>query len=402
MRPLSGIRVLDLTHVYAAPFATYQLGVMGADVIKIEPVGMPDMTRDAGVDYALNERGYGLDFQAHAGGKRALAVDLKSAEGRALFHDMVMQADVVVQNYATHCLVDLGLDYETLCALNPRLVYCSVSAYGRTGPKANDPAYDFVIQAYAGVMASNGEPDGAPLRIGPPVIDYATGLQAAMAICAVLFDREKTGRGRYIDLSMTDAALMLMTANVVTTEATGRAPRPVGNVHPHFAGYSAYDTAQGTLVIGAYTARQNADLMRVLGNDHAAEALRVLPHRDLSVRRDEDNAFLTRKLRERTADDWELLLNMHHVPAARVRTIDETLAEPQVAERGMMQDVDRLDAPRRLPVAAFSMDHGTPKLDGPPPRYGQDSAAILAEMGLSATQIADLAARGIIATDPNG
>jgi crotonobetainyl-CoA:carnitine CoA-transferase CaiB-like acyl-CoA transferase len=395
MRPFEGLRVLDLTHIFAGPFSTYQLAVLGAEVIKIEPVNNPDIMRIAGADRALNDEGYGLAFQAQSAGKLAIALNLKDPDGRAIFYDLVKTSDVVVQNYTTGCLAQLGLEYDTLKALNPRLIYCSISGFGRTGPKADDPAYDVVIQAFTGVMASNGDADAPPVRIGPPVIDYGTGAQAAMAISAALYGRERTGEGRYIDVAMSDAALMLMTMNVVTAAGTGKAPITHGNQEPTNAGYSAYDTADGMIMLGAYTAKQYAGLMQVLGyNDIASQVLQGGQDK-LAARRDHDAVLMSKALKEKSADDWENLLNAHHVPAARVRTLDEALAHPQFASRSVLQSIEGLTGNR--PVAAFSYDQGGPAPGQPPPRFAADTHDILQELGIDDNRLADLGRRGVIA-----
>jgi crotonobetainyl-CoA:carnitine CoA-transferase CaiB-like acyl-CoA transferase len=395
MRPFEGIRVLDLTHVFAGPFSTYQLAVLGADVIKIEPVDNPDMMRIAGAVPGLNEEEYGLGFQAQSCGKRSIALNLRDPDGRALFHDLVETADVVVQNYTTSCLVDLGLDYETLKARNPKLIYCSINGFGRTGPKANDPAYDVVIQAFAGVMASNGELNSKPVRIGPPVIDYGTGAQAAFAISAALFGRERTGVGRSIDVAMSDAALMLMTMNVVTAAGSGTAPLAFGNHDPVNAAYSAYETADGMVMLGAYTKKQYSDLMRAVGHASVAEEAIAGTQADLANRRDQDAALLSKTLMAKTADEWEEHLNAVHVPAARVRTLDESLRHPQFQSRAVLQDVDGLKGAR--PVAAFMFDHGGPKIDGPPPRFAADTRTVLHELGVRDDRITELAQHKVIA-----
>lgn len=395
MRPFEGIRVLDLTHILAGPFCTYQMAVLGADVIKIEPADHPDIMRVNGAVPELNDESYGLAYQAQSSGKRAIALNLKEPEGRALFHDLVETADVVVQNYTTSCLQGLGLDYDTLKARNSKLIYCSISGFGRTGPKANDPAYDVVIQAFSGVMASNGEPNSPPVRIGPPVIDYGTGAQAAMAISAALFGRERTGEGRYIDIAMSDAALMLMTMNVVTAVGSGRAPLAHGNQDPGNAGYSAYETADGMIMIGAYTKNQYAALMKALGRkDRAAEVL-AGTQADLPTRRDQDAFLLSEALKQKPADEWEALLNASHVPAARVRTLDEALTHPQYASREVLQSVEGLTGAR--PVAAYLYDQGGPNVDGPPPKFAENTSMVLRELGVDDARLADLAKRGVIA-----
>ena len=397
MRVLENIRVLDLTHVFAGPFCAYQLGVMGAEVIKIEPVGTPDMTRETGARKDLSDQGMGLGFVNQGAGKKAIALDLTTPGGRAAFGKLVQSADVLVQNYTTACLEKLGLLPEQLQSVNPRLICCSISGYGRTGPKADHPAYDVVIQAFAGVMASNGEAGSPPVRVGPPIIDYGTGAQAALAICAALFSRERTGKAQSIDVAMSDCALMLMSANVVAATATGTAPRPFGNRDPGLATYSAYPTADGTVMLGAFTPKQAANLMAALGNDQAAREIRSGSLRDMEQRRDRYEAFLSEKLATRSAQHWEDLLNAAHVPAARIRTLDEALTHPQFATRNVVQPVELNGETLRLPVAGFSMDQAEIAPSSPPPAYAADSDSVLTSLGYSADDIRQMRDKGVIA-----
>lgn len=392
MRPFEGIRVLDLTHVFAGPFCTYQLAVLGAEVIKIEPVDRPDMTRAEGADPALNAAGMGLTFQAQGGGKRTLALDLKSEAGRAIFDRLVRTSDVVVQNYTAHAVAALGLGYDRLSELKPDLIYCAISGFGATGEKAAHPAYDVVIQAFTGVMAANGEADSPPVRIGPAVIDYGTGAQAALAISAALFARAQTGQGRRIDVAMADCALMLMNSSTFGTLSSGTAPRPHGNQDPKLAGYSAYETAEGTLMIGAYTNAQMSGLMRAVGAPDAAAEIAATPRDGIGARRDADVALLAQVLKTRTAVEWEEILNAHHVPAARVRDLKQALHEPQFATRGVVQQV----AGQAFTVAGFLYDHGGPELTAPPHAHGQDSRAVMAELGIEDAEFDALAAQGVV------
>ncbi|TMV03800.1 CoA transferase [Ruegeria sediminis] len=392
MRPFEGLRVLDLTHVFAGPFCAYQLAVLGAEVIKIEPVDRPDMTREEGADSALNAKGMGLSFQAQGGGKRTLALDLKSPEGRGIFNRLVATADVVVQNYTARAVDALGLGYDRLAALKPDLIYCAISGFGVSGPKAADPAYDVVIQAFAGVMAANGEAGSDPVRVGPAMVDYGTGAQAAMAIAAALFDRARTGLGRRIDVAMADCALMLMNSHTATTLATGAAPKPHGNHDPSLAGYATYETADGTLMIGAYSNAQLANLMRAVGRGDVAEEVASTPRADIAARRPGDRALLAEAMRTRPAAEWEEILNDHHVPAARVRGLAETLTEPQLASRTVVQQV----GDGRFAVAGFTYDRGAPTLDSAPRAHGADSRAVLEELGVGAAEFDDLAARGVV------
>ncbi len=392
MRPFEGLRVLDLTHVFAGPFCAYQLGVLGAEVIKIEPVSQPDMTRAEGADTALNAQGMGLSFQAQGGGKRTLALDLKSEQGREVFDRLVATADVLVQNYTAHAVEELGLEYDRLSALKPDLIYCAISGFGATGPKAAHAAYDVVIQAYTGIMAANGEADSEPVRVGPAMVDYGTGAQAALAISAALLGRSRTGLGRRVDVSMADCALMLMNSHTAATLATGQAPRPHGNQDPDLAGYATYDTADGQVMIGAFSNAQMANLMRAIGEGARADAILATPRVKIGARREEDAAVLAEVLVTRTAAEWEDRLNAAHVPAARVRGLAETLEEQQLASRSVIQSVDGME----LAVAGFGFDHGGPLLDHAPREHGADSRLVLAELGISQTEFDALQDQGVV------
>lgn len=398
MKPLVGIRVLDLTHVLAGPFCTHQLAMLGADVIKIEPPSKPDMTREEGVIPELNDKQYGTYFQAQNAGKRAITLDLKSAEGAAAMRKLAAGADVLVQNFAGHAMKRLGFGYDEVARVNPQLVYCSISAFGSTGPKAGHPAYDVVIQAYSGLMASNGTPDTRPVRVGPPMVDYGTGAQAALAISAALLQRERTGKGQFIDVAMLDAALMLMSASVTDTIATGTPPEPHGNVHPKYAGYATFETADGLLMIGAWTNKQLASLLRTLGEAKRATAVENTSRADIARGQCKDRQLIAKHLTAKSAFEWEQLLNEAHVPAARIRTIDEAISEDQVKSRAVLQPSGNAaaDGPVSLPTAAFTYVHGSPSIDRPPPRHGEHTNDVLEEFGFSAEEIRSLRATGAV------
>jgi crotonobetainyl-CoA:carnitine CoA-transferase CaiB-like acyl-CoA transferase len=388
MQPFENIRVLDLTHVFAGPFCTFQLATLGADVIKIESPDHPDMMRDEGVSSPLNAALCGTYFMAQSAGKRSIVLDLKSDAGQAAFRKLVKTADVLVHNYAGDAPDRLGLGYEALHTLNSRLIYCAISGFGQTGPKAGHPAYDVVIQAYSGIMMANGwSADDAPLRVGPPMVDYGTGVQAAFAISAALFQRTRTGLGQKIDVAMADAALMLMSSNVIDTIATGAMARPNGNADPRLPSYSAYETADGWIMLGAYSVKQCAALMRGLGFEVEALEIEKVAKHEIGERAERDRALIARRLKDEAAQYWEDVLNAAHVPAARVRLIEETLAEPQFAARQAVQsygDPVGHGGPDKLLVAAFTFEHGGPKLSGPPPGFGTHTSEILAELGLEA------------------
>ncbi len=399
MRPFEGIRVIDMTHVLAGPFSTYQLAVLGADVIKVEAPDGPDMTRDEGVVDALNEQFIGTYFMAQSAGKRAITLNLKTGQGREILKKLAATADVFVENYRTGKLAELGLGYEDLSTINPKLIYCSMTGFGHTGPKAQHPAYDVVIQAYSGLMAANGEGGSPPVRVGPPVVDYGTGAQAAMSISAALFQRTHTGKGQHIDVAMLDAALMMMASPVTDALTTGEPPKPHGNMHPKYSGYSAYSAEDGMLMLGAYTTRQLTNLMNAIGETELAVQISAMTRAEIRAAANLIRETLERVLPGKTAQEWEDILNEAGVPAARVRTMEEALASDQVAARPIFQEYGNLAGEgetTRLPVAAFTYAHGGPKIDRPPPRMGEHTDEVLGELGLNEAEIGELRASGVV------
>ena len=262
-RPFEGIRVIDITHVLAGPFAAYQLAVLGADVIKVEHPDEPDQSRATGTDKALNRRNMGTSFLTQASNKRSITLDLKTEADRAILEKLVATADVLVENYRPGALEALGLGYDALAAINPRLIYASFSAFGQTGPRREQTAYDHVIQATSGIMAMTGTEDVHPIKLGSPAVDYATGMTGAFALASALFQRERTGRGQRIDMAMLDVAMILMSSHVAGYLRNGAHPKPHGNKHPH-ATNSAYPTRSGLVMLGASNLRQQRRLWAAL------------------------------------------------------------------------------------------------------------------------------------------
>jgi crotonobetainyl-CoA:carnitine CoA-transferase CaiB-like acyl-CoA transferase len=377
-RPFEGIRVIDVTHVLAGPFAAYQLAVLGADVIKVEHPDDPDQSRSSGTDKALNRRQMGTGFLTQASNKRSLALDLKKEEDRDILKQLVATADVFVENYRPGAFDALGLGYEALAAINPRLIYASFSAFGQHGPRGRQTAYDHVIQATSGIMAMTGTAEVNPVKFGSPAIDYATGMTGAFALSAALFQRERTGRGQRIDMAMLDVAMILMSSHVTGYLRNGVHPKPHGNRHPH-ATNGAFATKDGLVMLGASNLRQQRRLWTVLGRPD------MIKHSN--DERDADHAreiaVLEEIMRTRTADEWEEFLQARHVPAARVRTMGEAIADPQIATRGVIHRHDStagMEGGYGVPLAAFTFAHGGPRIDAPPPTLGQHNEEILAEL----------------------
>jgi crotonobetainyl-CoA:carnitine CoA-transferase CaiB-like acyl-CoA transferase len=380
MRPFEGIRVIDATHVLAGPFATYQLAVLGADVIKVEHPEEPDQSRINGTDKELNRRNMGTAFLTQASNKRSITLDLKQEKDRDILKKLVATADIFVENYRPGAFEALGLGYEKFAAINPRLIYASFSAFGQKGPRGEQTAYDHVIQATSGIMAMTGTPEVNPVKFGSPAIDYATGMTGAFALAAALFQRERTGKGQRIDMAMLDVALILMSSHLAGYLRNGVHPKPSGNRNPH-ATNSAYQAKDGLIMLGASNLRQQRRLWTLLQRPDMIKKTNDEREAD----REREAAVLMEIMRTRTADEWEEFLQARHVPAARVRTMAETVADPHLKSRGVIYrhvGGNGVDGAFGVPLAAFTFAHDGPRIDAPPPALGQHNAEIFKELGV--------------------
>jgi len=378
-RPFDGIRVIDVTHVLAGPFAAYQLAVLGADVIKVEHPDDPDQSRAAGTDKELNRRNMGTAFLTQGSNKRSITLDLKQEKDRDTLKKLVATADVFVENYRPGAFEALGLGYKALAAINPRLIYASFSAFGQSGPRSAQTAYDHVIQASSGIMAMTGTEEVNPIKFGSPAVDYATGMTGAFALSAALFQRERTGKGQCVDMAMLDVAMILMSSHLTGYMRNGVHPKPHGNRHP-YATNGAFATKSGLVMLGASNLRQQRRLWTLLKRPDMAK--QTNDERDAD--HDREIEVLTEIMLTRTADEWEEFLQARHVPAARVRTMGEALADPQLARRGIIHrhaNVAGIEGGFAVPLAAFTFAHGGPRIDEPPPRLGQHNKEIFSELG---------------------
>ncbi|HLY46597.1 MAG TPA: CoA transferase [Stellaceae bacterium] len=393
-RPFEGIRIIDITHVLAGPFAAYQLAVLGADVIKIEHPDDPDQSRASGTDRALNRAQMGTSFLTQGSNKRSITLDLKDARGREVLQRLAAKADVLVENFRPGAFEALGLGYDAMAAINPRLVYCSISAFGQDGPRHEQTAYDHVIQATSGLMAMTGTEEVHPIKFGAPAVDYATGTMAAFALASALFQRERTGRGQRIDLAMLDVAMILMSSHLTGYLWNGREPKPHGNKQP-FATNSAYEASDGLLMIGASNLGQQRRLWTVLERPDMIKTDNEAREDD----REREAAVLAAIIKTRTADEWERFLQARHVPAARVRPMAQALDDPHLASRGVIHRhaaAGGVDGPFAVPLAAFKFAHGGPSIESPPPQMGADTDTVLAELGYGAAEVAALRAARIV------
>lgn len=373
-RPLHGIRVLDLTNVLAGPYCTYQLMLYGAEVVKVEVPGSGDLARQLGPEVELNEARLGASFLAQNAGKKSVEIDLKDAEGRATFEDLVRGADVLVENFRAGVLARLGYPWERLRVLNASLVYCAISGFGQTGPMSQAPAYDQIIQGLSGMMSITGTPDTAPLRVGFPVCDTVGGLMAALAITAALTGRARTGEGCILDLSMLEASMSAMGWPATHYLISGVPPAAMGRQNATAAPSGTFETGDGALNIAANRQSQFEALCRAVGRPDLLADPRFTDAESRKRHRSLLDIELNGALRARTAAEWEQILPAVGVPAARILTIPQAVASPQLAHRGFFADVPFPgDATRTVRVSGNGvLIDGEPlRPDGAPPRLGE-------------------------------
>jgi crotonobetainyl-CoA:carnitine CoA-transferase CaiB-like acyl-CoA transferase len=398
MQPFQGIKVVDLTHVLAGPFATYQLALFGADVIKIEMPLDPDQTRLLGADKELARSKMNTFFLAQGSNKRSMTIDLKTEAGRDILRRLVRDADIMVENYRPGAMKALGLGYEDMAAVNPRLIYASMSAFGQEGPRSTQTGYDPNIQAASGLMAATGTPEVTPLRNGTSAIDYASGTMGAFALASALFQRERTGKGQYIDLAMLDVALMLMGTHVSGYLRNGWHPKPVGN-KVEVSTNGLYDASDAPILLAASNLRQQKRLWNVLGRPDMAKNTNEERRADY----DREVATLAEIMKTRTAAEWEEFLQSRHVPATRIWTMSEALADPQIESRDLIHKfagAPGIGGSFGVPKSAFKLAHGGAAIRTPPPRFGEHNDEILAQIGYSADEIARLRADKVIGERP--
>ncbi|MBC2776803.1 CaiB/BaiF CoA transferase family protein [Parasphingopyxis marina] len=391
---LSGVRVLDLSRVLAGPWATQMLGDLGAEIVKIERPGAGDDTRGWGPPW----HGEGEDcragyYLAANRNKKSVTIDMARPEGQALIRRLAEDSDIVVENFKRGGLKKYGLDYESLNAVNPRLIYCSITGFGQDGPDADKPGYDLMIQAMSGFMSITGDAEGPPRRMGVAMVDMTTGMNAAAAILAALYQREKTGEGQPIDIALFDVALSGLGNQALNYLVSGEAPERTGNAHPNVVPYQPFETADGWIIVAVGNDTQFARFAKIAGHPAMAEDERYATNAARVENRDTLIPPLEEAMKTKSADEWTALLTEASIPYGPINTIEQAFAEPQALHRGLsgsIEGVPYVASPLRLAAS----ERPEPS---PPPLLGEHTDAVLSgRLGLSADEIAAFRAQGIL------
>ncbi|KAF1029016.1 MAG: Acetyl-CoA:oxalate CoA-transferase [Pseudomonas sp.] len=406
MGALTGLRVLDLSRVLAGPWCGQVLADLGAEVVKIERPQSGDDTRGWGPPWMKTPEGESSGqasyYQSTNRGKLSVAIDLASREGQELVRALAASSDVLIENYKAGSLARYGLDYATLAEINPRLVYCSITGFGQTGPRAEEPGYDFIIQGIGGLMSITGErddlPGGGPQKVGVAFSDLMTGLYSTVAIQAALLSRERTGVGQHIDMALLDVQVATLANQSMNYLASGKIPARYGNAHANIVPYQVFRAADRDFIIACGNDSQFIALCQSIGLPHLPDDPRFKRNADRVANRVEIVELLSAHFLGRTADEWVATIHASKVPVGAINNIARSLEEPQVIARGLMVKIPHPQNPDFAMVGSPIKMSGTPvEYVRPAPLLGQHTDEILGErLGLSAEQLQQLKGRGVV------
>ena len=388
IKPLSDKKVIDLTHVLAGPYCTYQLGLLGAEVIKVEsPRG--DMTRPWGGEEEQINLGLGTGFVAQNAGKRSIVIDIKDPRGSAIVQDLVKTADIFVENYRPGKMLECGLDFDKLSSINSELIYTSISAFGQNGPHGHRPGFDDVIQATSGFMSINVRGDG-PIRTGGPVLDYATGMHATSAVLAALMLLEKTGKGQHIDISMQDVTMLLMNRHTSIAATTGVPLPPLQDREGPLLG--RYLTRDGYVMLAGYRARHKRTILEALDLAEYSSMSSV----QLNSLSEQIESDVERVLKSKTTAEWDEVFSKFGVVAGGVKDLIEVLATGQPEARDLLTTVNSSFGNHQVSTIGYKINDSTFEPGTHVPLLGEQTEEVLLELGYSNEQISDLFDKGIV------
>lgn len=385
---LRNIKVLDLTRVLAGPYCTMMLADLGANVVKVEAPGGSDETREWGPPF---QNGVSAYFLCANRNKRSLTVNLKTEEGREIIRALVKDADVLIHNFKTGSMEKWCLDYETIKEINPRLIYCSITGFGETGPDRNLPGYDYIIQGLSGLMSITGTKETGPVKIGVAMVDILTGLYSAIAIEAALIERMHSGQGQKIDMSLLDAAVGSL-ANIASNYLiSGKVPQLLGNDHPNIAPYTTYRTLDGEIIVAVGNDRQFSSLCELLDIPELAIHEKFYTNKARVKNRKELSNIIEKKLSKKTMDEWLMLFSEKKIPSGPINTMDRVFENPQVQAREMVVSVNHPQAGSiKLVGSPLKLSRTKVEIERHPPMPGEHTEEILQEAGFSVEKIMQL------------
>ena len=392
---LEGLRVLDLTRILAGPLCTMMLGDMGADVIKVEPPGTGDDTRTWGPPFADKESAYFLGVNRN---KRSITLNMGMKPGQDILAKLIAQCDVLVENFKVGTLEKWGFGNDWLQANTPRVIRCSITGYGSTGPKAGLPGYDFILQAESGLMSICGDPQGEPMKYGVAIVDICTGMLACNSILAALEARHRTGKGQHVEVSLFDTSLAML-ANVASNHlVSGRDARRFGNGHPNIAPYTAYPVTDGMIAVAVGNDAQFAKFSALLGKPEWATDPRYAKNPERVANRDALDAAVSAALREASAEDWIAKLSASGIPCGRINSVAQALSDPHTAARDMVRTVQHPTAGEvRMPGIPFRFSDTPASVRRAPPTLGQHTEQVLRDvLQLSEKRVDELRAAKVI------
>ena len=400
MKPLEGIKVLDLTHMLAGPYAGMVLADLGAEVVKIEPLGTGEMTRGLLSDDPNNSfKGFGAYFLTLNRNKKSVSLDLKDVQGLQVFYDLVKSTDVVLNNFSAGVVKKLKIDYDHVSKINPKIITCSITGFGETGKHSSRPAYDQIVQAYSGGMSITGADASTPTRAGIPIGDLGSGLFSVIGMLSALLSREKTGKGQHLDLSLLDVQISLLTYMATMHTLSGVNPEPIGNAHFVHVPYNSFTTKNGFVVIAVITDAFWQGLLNIVDVDN----LRKEEFKS-STGRLQNQKFieseLNKKLSTETSEHWIKALNSAKVPCAPINSFSQALSDEQVIHRNMVVEVEHPDGGKvKMPGNPIKLSYTDEDSFSPPPHLGQHTKETLIEWcNYSESEINELIKKKVIAT----
>ena len=400
MKPLEGIKVLDLTHMLAGPYAGMVLADLGADVVKVEPLGTGEMTRGLLSDDPNNSfKGFGAYFLTLNRNKKSVSLDLKDVQGLQVFYDLVKSTDVVLNNFSAGVVKKLKIDYDHLSKINSKIITCSITGFGETGKHSSRPAYDQIVQAYSGGMSITGADASTPTRAGIPIGDLGSGLFSVIGMLSALLSREKTGKGQHLDLSLLDVQISLLTYMATMQTLSGVNPEPIGNAHFVHVPYNSFTTKNGFVVIAVITDAFWKELLNIVDVDN----LRKEEFKS-STGRLQNQKFieseLNKKLSTETSEHWINALNSAKVPCAPINSFSQALSDEQVIHRNMVVEVEHPDGGKvKMPGNPIKLSYTDEDSFSPPPHLGQHTKETLIEWcNYSESEINELIKKKVIAT----